>query len=53
MIALVALVGGCFAVEKLLLQPNWSQVGQGFLPQAASSGTGSSCFWPPGLSGPR
>ena len=35
-IALVALVGGCFAVEMFLLQPNWGQVGQGFLPQAAS-----------------
>ena len=51
MIALVALVGGCFAVEKLLLQPNWSQVGQGFLPQAASLRDGQQLFLAAGTLG--
>jgi manganese transport protein len=32
-IALVALVGACFAWELLLLRPDWLQVAAGFLPQ--------------------
>jgi manganese transport protein len=35
-IALVALVGACFAVELLLLQPSWPAVAAGFLPQHSS-----------------
>ena len=31
-ISLVALVAACFAVEMVLLQPNWGQVMQGFVP---------------------
>ncbi|MCX5936907.1 MAG: Nramp family divalent metal transporter, partial [Cyanobium sp. LacPavin_0920_WC12_MAG_62_9] len=33
-IAMVALIGGCFAVELLLLQPSWPAIGRGFIPQA-------------------
>ena len=50
-IALVALVGGCFAVEMLLLQPDWGQVGQGFLPQAASLRDGQQLFLAAGVLG--
>ena len=50
-IALVALVGGCFAVEMFLLQPNWGQVGQGFLPQAASLRDGQQLFLAAGILG--
>ena len=50
-IALVALVGGCFAVEMLLLQPNWSQVGLGFIPQAASLRDGQQLFLAAGILG--
>ncbi|WP_457767445.1 Nramp family divalent metal transporter [Cyanobium sp. ULC082] len=50
-IALVALVGGCFAVEMLLLQPDWSQVGLGFLPQAASLRDGQQLFLAAGILG--
>lgn len=50
-IALVALVGGCFAVEMLLLQPSWSQVGQGFIPQAASLRDGRQLFLAAGILG--
>ncbi|WP_461566955.1 Nramp family divalent metal transporter [Synechococcus sp.] len=50
-IALVALVGGCFAVEMFLLQPDWGQVGQGFLPQAASLRDGQQLFLAAGILG--
>ena len=50
-IALVALVGGCFAVEMFLLQPNWSQVGQGFIPQASSLRDGQQLFLAAGILG--
>ena len=48
---MIALVGGCFAVEMLLLQPDWGQVGQGFLPQAASLRDGQQLFLAAGILG--
>jgi manganese transport protein len=50
-IALVALVGGCFAVEMLLLQPDWGQVRLGFIPQAASLRDGQQLFLAAGILG--
>ena len=50
-IALVALVGGCFAVEMFLLKPDWGQVGQGFIPQAASLRDGQQLFLAAGILG--
>ena len=50
-IALVALVGGCFAVEMFLLQPNWSQMGHGFIPQVASLRDGQQLFLAAGILG--
>ena len=47
----IALVGGCFAVEMFLLQPDWGQVGQGFLPQAASLRDGQQLFLAAGILG--
>lgn len=35
-IALVALVGACFAGELVLLQPNWPQVAAGFVPHPSA-----------------
>jgi manganese transport protein len=37
-IAMVALVGGCFLVEMLLLQPSWPLVMRGLVPHPASLG---------------
>ncbi|MEI8251894.1 MAG: Nramp family divalent metal transporter [Synechococcus sp. ELA057] len=37
-IGMVALVGGCFLVEMLLLQPSWPAVFRGLLPQPGSLG---------------
>ncbi len=50
-IALVALVGGCFAVEMFLLQPDLGQVGQGFLPQSSSLRDGTQLFLAAGILG--
>jgi len=50
-IALVALVGACFAVELLLLQPNWSSVAAGFLPEPASLRDGQQLYLAAGILG--
>jgi manganese transport protein len=50
-IALVALVGACFAIELMLLQPNWHAVAAGFLPQAASLRDGEQLYLAAGILG--
>ena len=50
-IAMVALIGGCFAVELLLLQPSWPAIGQGFIPQASTLINGGELFLAAGILG--
>ncbi|MFN7899590.1 MAG: Nramp family divalent metal transporter [Synechococcaceae cyanobacterium] len=50
-IALVALVGACFAIELLLLQPDWSAVAAGFMPQVASLRDGEQLYLAAGILG--
>ena len=50
-IAMVALIGGCFAVELLLLQPSWTDIGRGFIPQASTLINGEELFLAAGILG--
>ncbi len=50
-IALVALVGACFAWELLLLKPNWLQVAAGFLPQPSVLRDGQQLYIAAGILG--
>ena len=50
-IALVALVGACFAVELFLLQPHWPDVARGFLPRPESLRDGSQLYLAAGILG--
>lgn len=50
-IALVALVGGCFVVQLLLLQPDWTAVAQGFVPQVATLKNGNQLYLAAGILG--
>ena len=50
-IALVLLVGACFAVEILLLQPPWGEVVAGFIPQAAHLGNSQQLYLAAGILG--
>ncbi len=50
-IAMVALIGGCFAVELLLLQPSWPAIGRGFIPQASTRINGGELFLAAGILG--
>jgi len=50
-IAMVALIGGCFAVELLLLQPSLPAIGQGFIPQASTLLNGGELFLAAGILG--
>jgi manganese transport protein len=50
-IAMVALIGACFAVELLLLQPSWPAIGQGFIPQASTLINGEELFLAAGILG--
>jgi manganese transport protein len=50
-ISLIALVGGCFAVELLLLQPDWSAVIQGFWPRGINPRQGNELFLAAGILG--
>jgi len=49
--ALVALVGGCFVVQLLLLQPHWPAVAQGFVPQVAQLKNGNQLYLAAGILG--
>jgi manganese transport protein len=48
---MVALIGGCFAVELLLLQPSWPAIGRGFIPQASTLINGGELFLAAGILG--
>ena len=50
-IAMVALIGCCFAVELLLLQPAWPAIGRGFIPQASTLLNGGELFLAAGILG--
>ncbi len=50
-IALIALVGGCFIVELVLLQPDWNAVARGFLPQPSSLLDGKQLYLAAGILG--
>lgn len=50
-IALVALVGACFAVELLLLRPDWGAVLQGFRPHPAQLRDGDQALLAAGILG--
>jgi manganese transport protein len=50
-IALVALVGACFAWELLLLQPDWLQVAAGFVPQPSVLRDGQQLYLAAGILG--
>ncbi|MFM7314354.1 MAG: Nramp family divalent metal transporter [Cyanobium sp.] len=50
-IALVALVGACFALELLLLQPQWGSVVQGFRPQPEQLRDGEQALLAAGILG--
>lgn len=50
-IALVALIGGCFVVQLLLLQPNWAEVAQGFVPRVATLKNGNQLYLAAGILG--
>ena len=50
-IAMVALVGGCFVVQLLLLQPHWPAVAQGFVPQVAQLKNGNQLYLAAGILG--
>ena len=50
-IAMVALVGGCFAVELLLLQPSWSAVAAGLVPHPQTLRSGDQLYLAAGILG--
>lgn len=50
-IALVLLVSACFALELLLLQPDWSAVAAGFLPRPGALREGSRLYLAAGIIG--
>ena len=50
-IAMVALVGACFTVELLLLQPSWPAVAVGLVPQADSLRDGTQLYLAAGILG--
>ncbi|MEB3333184.1 MAG: Nramp family divalent metal transporter [Synechococcaceae cyanobacterium] len=50
-ISLVALVGGCFALELLLLKPDWSAVAAGFIPSASTLRDGHQLYLAAGILG--
>lgn len=50
-IALVVLVGACFAWELVLLRPDWLQVGAGFLPQPSVLRDGQQLYLAAGILG--
>ena len=50
-IALVALVAACFAVELMLLQPPWGEVARGFIPQASTLSDSRKLFLAAGILG--
>ncbi|MEY3928294.1 MAG: hypothetical protein RLZZ516_4 [Cyanobacteriota bacterium] len=50
-IAMVALVGTCFAVELLLLQPNWPAVASGLIPHPDSLRDGRQLYLAAGILG--
>ena len=50
-IALVALVAACFAVELMLLQPPWGEVAKGFIPQASTLSDSRKLFLAAGILG--
>ena len=50
-ISLIALVGGCFAVELLLLKPDWGEVIQGFWPRGINPRQGNELFLAAGILG--
>ena len=50
-ISLVALVGVCFAVELLMLKPDWGAVADGFIPRAASLRDGHQLYLAAGILG--
>jgi manganese transport protein len=50
-IAMVALVGTCFAVELLLLQPNWPAVASGLIPHPDSLRDGKQLYLAAGILG--
>ncbi len=50
-IAMVALIGGCFAIELLLLQPSWPAIGRGFIPQVSTLINGGELFLAAGILG--
>jgi len=50
-IAMVALIAACFAVELTLLQPPWHEVAQGFIPQLTGLGDGRRLFLAAGILG--
>ena len=50
-ISLIALVGGCFAVELLLLKPDWGEVIQGFWPRSINPRQGNELFLAAGILG--
>jgi len=50
-IALVALVGACFALELLLLQPSWPEVAQGLIPRPDTLRDGEKLYLAAGILG--
>ena len=50
-IALVALVGACFAVELVLLQPSWPAVAAGLIPHPESLRSGDQLYLAAGILG--
>ena len=50
-VSLVALVGACFAVEMVLLQPNWGQVLEGFTPHPETLRNGEQLLLAAGILG--
>jgi len=50
-ISLVALVGGCFAIELILLPPDWMGVAAGFVPQLGSLKDGEQLYLAAGILG--
>jgi manganese transport protein len=50
-IALVALVGACFAIELLLLKPHWPAVLHGFVPQPGSLRNSAQLYLAAGILG--
>jgi len=50
-IALVALVGACFALELLLLQPSWPEVAEGLIPRPDTLRDGEKLYLAAGILG--